>query len=86
MTSIRTATLKKHNSFVHRAQVSHLTDEISKKLMSLSKVTLEFIVINTDSGSVSLPNATEAKTSVQESLAPPPELYGQNFFNMPMMP
>lgn len=59
---------------------------MSKKLRSVVKATLEFFEIESDSGEVSLPDTELAKTFVQESLLPPLEIYGQNFFKIPMMP
>lgn len=67
MASTKSTTLQTHHSLLRHAQVSNLADEMWEKLMTMSRATLEIFETDSSSGGVSLPDADDAKTFVQES-------------------
>lgn len=86
MTNTRTVTLQSYNKLSRRSKVSHLVDRTSKVLLGVSRATLDFFEVKSDTGEVALPDSTDVKTFLQESLPPSLELFGEDFFKMPAMP
>lgn len=85
-TSTRSGTIKSFKKLVRRANISHLDDIMSKKLLGVCRATLEYFDLSSDSGDLELPDADEVKLFVKQSLPPPNSLFGEDFFKMPLMP
>lgn len=86
MTSTRGNVLTKYNGLLRRSSVTHLTDELSQKLLAIARASLEFFDVRTDSGDTELPETEDVKTFVQQSLPPISVLFGDAFFRMESMP
>lgn len=85
MTNTRTFTLQSFNNLSRRAKVSHLLDSASQLLLGVSRAALDFFEVESDTGDVALPDFTEVKTVLQESLRSSVEPFSEAFFKMPAM-
>lgn len=79
-------TVQSYEMLVHRANVSHLDDVTSKKLIGVYCATLKYFDLSFDSDDTDISDAYKIKILIKRSLPQPSSLFEKYFFKMSLMP